>query len=337
MLKKSIFVLVASSFITFLVLSLPGCGGGNGGASNPATNFNPQPYPSPVPASNPVAASAVGASYYVDPVAGSDAASGTQAAPFKTLTWAIKAASVVAAASGVNINAASGVYSAASGETFPLKPTFGEYLIGTGIADVEGSGNYTITGGQRAVAISTTFAFAPGVSASLTGFTASGVAATVVVADGANITLSGNSLRFATNGTNIPVWVVNGSTATITSNTITGGVTIDSADAATKVIARGNTLYGTVYTAHYTATASQLDLGTAASPGNNIIKNVSSGVAGVTSLGAASDVGVTAVGNTWLSNVQGADASGHYAASNVAGPTSAGPNYYIVPASGIQF
>jgi hypothetical protein len=323
MFKQSIPVIIALSFISFLTLSLPGCGGGGKGS--------------------------ILSAYYVDPAAGLDTNAGTQAAPFKTITKAINAAKAVATTQNVDIYAASGVYNTASGEVFPLMPTTGENLIGptttTGTipvtANIDGAGNYTITGGGRSShVISTTIAFAPGVMASVSGITANGSAPTVLVADNATVTLSNNIFKFTTTCcASYPVWIVNGSLATLTSNTITAFVAVESADASTKVIARNNNICGTygVVTADPSfslITASQLDLGTAASPGNNTILCSSVGVANWGQTGNAS---VTAVGNTWTPSVQGADASGHYASQLIAGPTTSGINYVVLPTAGIQF
>ncbi|MBV8153080.1 MAG: DUF1565 domain-containing protein [Candidatus Eremiobacteraeota bacterium] len=54
--------------------------------------------------------------YYVDPVKGSDTNPGTQTAPFKTITHALK----VVKTAGLTIQLNPGVYSTSSGETFPI-------------------------------------------------------------------------------------------------------------------------------------------------------------------------------------------------------------------------
>jgi len=89
---------------------------------------------------------------------------------------------------------------------------------------------------------------------------------------------------------------------------------------------------------HLVASNSLADLGTASDPGGNTFRNN-------TKYGVQSDVtvngtAVQAVGNTWIPNVQGADANGHYTAKAVAGPTTATTpqNYYITGAGrSIQF
>lgn len=324
-LRRILPLAVMTMPLTLLILSA--CGGGGGGAGGGVS-----------------APAVIAPAFYVNAATGLDTNAGTLAAPYKTITYAIKMSSAVAAAGIANIYVASGVYSAAAnGEVFPLMPTTGENLIGSGVADIEGAGNYTVAGGQLSGEIfSTTFVFASGVTGSMSGMSASGVAPTFVVADNANVTLKNNSLLFpVTDNTKYAVWIVDGSTATISGNAISAWVAIDTADAATKVVARGNSLTGTyaICTADLTATASQLDLGTAASPGNNSILN--GNVAYVPSSaannwGTAGDAGVNAAGNTWLPNVQGADSLGHYAAQSIAGPTT-GSNYDVAPAAGIKF
>ncbi len=71
------------------------------------------------------------------------------------------------------------------------------------------------------------------------------------------------------------------------------------------------------------------DLGTAAAPGDNVF--APSGLGMTTALRLAGAVACTAVGNTWLPMVQGADASGRYpaAGSSVVGPLT-GANYTLV-------
>jgi len=78
---------------------------------------------------------------YVDPVRGSDAGAGTAQAPLKTITQAL----AIAPASSV-IQLAPGTYSAASGETFPLRLQPGVTLQGS--AESQGQG-VVIRGGGR--------------------------------------------------------------------------------------------------------------------------------------------------------------------------------------------
>lgn len=78
---------------------------------------------------------------YVDPVQGSDAGAGTAQAPLKTITQAL----AIAPTSSV-IQLAPGTYSAASGETFPLRLQPGVTLQGS--AESQGQG-IVIRGGGR--------------------------------------------------------------------------------------------------------------------------------------------------------------------------------------------
>ncbi|MBD6618830.1 DUF1565 domain-containing protein [Komarekiella sp. 'clone 1'] len=80
--------------------------------------------------------------FYVNPSAGSDVNSGSQQAPFKTITQALKVATL-----GTKIQLTEGNYNAASGEVFPLTVPSGVTVVGNeankgrGIV-IEGSGNY---------------------------------------------------------------------------------------------------------------------------------------------------------------------------------------------------
>ncbi|MEH1963915.1 MAG: DUF1565 domain-containing protein [Nostoc sp.] len=80
--------------------------------------------------------------FYVNPVTGSDTNAGSQQAPFKTITQALKVAK-----DNTKIQLADGNYNAASGEVFPLTIASGITVVGNE-ADkgdrilIEGSGNY---------------------------------------------------------------------------------------------------------------------------------------------------------------------------------------------------
>lgn len=80
--------------------------------------------------------------FYVNPVSGSDTNAGSQQAPFKTITQALKVANV-----DTKIQLADGNYNAASGEVFPLTVPSGVTVLGNetntgkGIL-IEGSGTY---------------------------------------------------------------------------------------------------------------------------------------------------------------------------------------------------
>src|SRR6478672_2398850 len=80
---------------------------------------------------------------YINPATGSDSAAGSQSAPLKTISFALKQAQV-----GTKIQLASGTYNIASGEIFPLGVPSGVIIVGnetnqgSGIL-IEGSGVYT--------------------------------------------------------------------------------------------------------------------------------------------------------------------------------------------------
>ncbi|MEH2361995.1 DUF1565 domain-containing protein [Nostoc sp.] len=80
--------------------------------------------------------------FYVNPVTGSDTNAGSQQAPFKTITQALKVAK-----DSTKIQLADGNYNAAGGEVFPLTIASGVTVVGNeaNIGDrilIEGSGNY---------------------------------------------------------------------------------------------------------------------------------------------------------------------------------------------------
>ncbi|MEH1823976.1 MAG: DUF1565 domain-containing protein [Nostoc sp.] len=80
--------------------------------------------------------------FYVNPASGSDTNAGSQQAPFKTITQALKVATV-----DTKIQLADGNYNAASGEVFPLTVPSGVTVVGNETNKgnsilIEGSGNY---------------------------------------------------------------------------------------------------------------------------------------------------------------------------------------------------
>ncbi|MEB3884745.1 DUF1565 domain-containing protein [Lyngbya sp. CCY1209] len=91
------------------------------------------------------------ATIYVNPSTGSDRGDGSQSAPYKTLTHALKQAE-----SGTLIQLETGTYNSANGEAFPLMIPAGVTVVGnesgtgSGIL-IEGSGRYSSpsTGGQE--------------------------------------------------------------------------------------------------------------------------------------------------------------------------------------------
>lgn len=124
----------------------------------------------------------------------------------------------------------------------------------------------------------------------------------------------------------------------IADNTSIGLDATTEANKPNRVKLRGVSVTGNAGTglALYGDANAVFDLGTAADPGKNTFKY----------LGAANNVGavtvntahlVTAVGNTWLANEQGADATGTYVPSSgqyteVTGAVAAGKNYRIIGA-----
>ncbi|AFY32790.1 DUF1565 domain-containing protein [Calothrix sp. PCC 7507] len=80
--------------------------------------------------------------FYVNPAAGNDANPGSQPAPFKTITRALKLATI-----GTKIQLADGNYNATSGEVFPLTVPSGTIVVGNEANKgqnvlIEGSGSY---------------------------------------------------------------------------------------------------------------------------------------------------------------------------------------------------
>ncbi|MHC5827894.1 MAG: DUF1565 domain-containing protein, partial [Nostoc sp.] len=80
--------------------------------------------------------------FYVNPVTGSDTNLGSQQAPFKTITQALKVAT-----DNTKIQLAAGNYNAVSGEVFPLTIPSGVIVAGDEANKgdrilIEGSGNY---------------------------------------------------------------------------------------------------------------------------------------------------------------------------------------------------
>ncbi|HIK56692.1 MAG TPA: S-layer homology domain-containing protein [Synechococcales cyanobacterium M55_K2018_004] len=94
------------------------------------------------------------ATFFVHPLHGNDTGSGTQTAPFRTLSRALRRA-----AAGDVVRLAGGTYSAATGELFPLVIPAGVVVVGDEANQgkgtvVEGSGDFTsATFGRQSVAI----------------------------------------------------------------------------------------------------------------------------------------------------------------------------------------
>ncbi|HJT16954.1 MAG TPA: DUF1565 domain-containing protein, partial [Thermoanaerobaculia bacterium] len=104
--------------------------------------------------------SAFAVQWFVNPTTGSDSNSGASGSPFKTIAHALSVA-----ATGDTINAAAGVYSAASTETFPLQFKDGVAILGAGAAQS------TIDGGGNSSPIFVTSGTDLGTATRLSGFT----------------------------------------------------------------------------------------------------------------------------------------------------------------------
>jgi len=338
-IKKSFFALVAASFISLLIMSLPGCGGGTKNGQGTGFGFG-------YPGNSGGGGCPTCVSIYVDATLGNDATgTGSASAPYKTITKTIQVSSAVAATQGANIYVASGVYNAGGGEVFPIMPSTGDNLIGAGNVQVSGTGaTYTKAAGDYAgMPLSYVMVFTPGVTGSMTGISLGGSAETIGII-GATVTLTGNTFS---GSTNVVLFAGSGAQLTLNSNTLNNGnlASVLVADAGTHVVARGNVIsgcaqYGVVVGPITPISASAMDLGTVTSPGNNTIL----GGATVTGVGLLIDwitAGTTiqAVGNTWHPSTQGADASGHYAATLIPpGTPAVAGNNYANPANGsIQF
>jgi hypothetical protein len=87
------------------------------------------------------------------------------------------------------------------------------------------------------------------------------------------------------------------------------------------LVLRDCTVMGNTLGIYAYSNTAALDLGSVASRGNNVIQNQSTGIHMDPGL---SQLHIDAVGNTWIPDVQGADAEGHYPSMRLVGPISAG-------------
>ena len=145
--------------------------------------------------------------------------------------------------------------------------------------------------------------------------------------NGANATVAVSDSSIASNTSYGIVWQGDG-TFTLANTTMTGNGTALYLSGGANNLAfnvRGSMLTGNGYAVEAFSSTIALDLGTAASAGNNkITGNTTTGL----SLSVGAGVVVEAQGNTWNANVQGADAAGHYVAGTiVTGPFVTGTNY----------
>jgi hypothetical protein len=103
-----------------------------------------------------------------------------------------------------------------------------------------------------------------------------------------------------------------------------GGIVFLDAASANSLTMRGATLATNVGNAiSFAGTAAAvLDLGTTASPGGLTFSGVPAGV-GLSAVNLTALINATAIGNTWMSGVQGANAAGQYTtATTLTGPTT---------------
>lgn len=105
------------------------------------------------------------------------------------------------------------------------------------------------------------------------------------------------------------------------------GIEITASNSPNTLRARGVTFDGDGDDAvRISSPTTVVDLGTAADPGNNLMSAIPANASAVSVL---TPIRVDAVGNTWMANEQGADATGHYPASTtIAGPAN-GRNYEL--------
>jgi len=143
-----------------------------------------------------------------------------------------------------------------------------------------------------------------------------GVGATIT-ADGASLTNNGWGIFWTRAGTfDLRNSTITGSTAVGTG----AGIYLNMPSGSFKL--RGSTVSGNVQYGVEIDGSPTADLGTAADPGGNTFTG--NGLAGLRSVATAGQFD-GAVGNAWIPNQQGADASGHYSVS---------PGFTPVPKTG---
>lgn len=288
---------------------------------------------------------------YVDVTNGSNTNTGGPADPWKTITYAV----ANAPAGPIDIHVAPGTYDTAAGETFPIKPKSDQSLIGDVANKGMGAVETLISGQASAPAVTGgdlnggSYSFgvyfgAAVTNASLRGFHVAVAGGEGIGFDNAKVALEGVTL---TGSSDVAFIAMNGSDVDVASSDLrNGNWTVLVMDAATKLRVRGTSVSqpnqrAVVLGYNSTYTGSNVDLGTAASPGNNTILGGAGGV-GLLLQRTTTSV-VNAVGNTWKPNVQGADGAGKYPATLIDGSATVaetpGNNYAITAAgagSGIQ-
>jgi hypothetical protein len=150
---------------------------------------------------------------------------------------------------------------------------------------------------------------------------ATGIASETGSGSIANVTVTSSSMTHAAgNGIN---WAgLAGSTFDLEGATLTGNQTGISFDGAGSLKLRGTTVSGSTDTGIALYSTVTADLGTTADPGlNTFTGNTNVGLEDNRTSGPT----LQAVGNTWNSSAQNADANGHYSTS---------PSYTAVPETG---
>ena len=152
------------------------------------------------------------------------------------------------------------------------------------------------------------------VTATSTTFNGNGLPG--IYAPRATVSLSGAGSSVSTNGA---LAASHGETS--------GGIVVTDATSVNSVTLRGVAMGGnTGNQISFTGTAASiLDLGTSASPGGLVFSNVPAGV-GASAVALSALIPATAIGNTWMPNVQGANASGLYTTTTTISGAAVGLN-----------
>lgn len=319
--------------------------------------------------------------WYVDAANGQDATNcnvpqsseGTSDHPFKTIKCALAATRNKIVIGGINTVTAvakikPGIYDAANGETFPLLlGVSGITLIGDIATNGRGAGaigateintnggNYTITaGGQISRVCSTAVAMNTGNNgpgSGILGFSITGSTLPYgIVVDASKASLVAHNTIKLGAAASIGVYITGGSSTSLSSNAVDATqVAVGVDDSVTSAKLRGNHLntaanadaYG-VITPLWGITNADIDLGTAADPGNNVISPnpLSTKVGFQISVYKNGPSIYNAVGNTWKAGIENADAQGHYPGSLTQNPVpglASGYNFAMSAGISIQF
>ena len=237
--------------------------------------------------------------YWVSP-AGSDTTNpGTEASPFKTITYALR----VATRSGTTVHVAPGTYNVANSETFPITVPAGVLLIGN--EDTRGSGTSIVGGGGHAPGATDDFGVAllPGAGSTIAGFTITNDNPALsgrygIFLNNSSVTLRNNTVTGATH--NAGIYVGASTNHMITWNHIVGnggssagsGLAFGKGGALSKV--ENNVITGNAYGVEYHVAGG--DLGGAGSTGGNVIScNTQNNLVSF----APSAITITAARNMW--------------------------------------